>query len=421
MLIDQLKSRIRGFVYLIICICLVKTFVMYKWANGTFYTDAYYIRRSEEALRANQLLSRRYMLSNVKLSTNSYVKHDTIGPTQLGRFQRENATLLMLVRNEELAGALRAMRSLEDRFNKNYHYDWIFLNDVPFEDIFIETTSAMASGITKYAVVPSSDWSTPNWIDQDLYARQREYMTKIKVLHGESESYRNMCRFYSGFFFRQEVLDNYDYYFRVEPDVEYFCDFSYDPFKIMKEQNKKYGFVISLHEYEDTIPTLWEAVDEYIQEDEGYDIDMENNIFDFIIQEDSISSAKVFDSNSDYNLCHFWTNFEIADLNFFRSDKYLRFFNYLDSKGGFYYERWGDAPIHTIAASLFLRPDEVIHFEQIGYKHSPYFACPSAYSYRLNQRCLCDYAGTGNIHLEAISCLQEWWKWGGGKTFMSNY
>lgn len=44
----------------------------------------------------------------------------------------EKATLVMLVRNRELKEALRSMRSVEDRFNRKFHYPWTFLNDKPF-------------------------------------------------------------------------------------------------------------------------------------------------------------------------------------------------------------------------------------------------------------------------------------------------
>lgn len=33
-----------------------------------------------------------------------------------------------------------------------------------------------------------------------------------------------------------------------------------------------------------------------------------------------------------------WSNFEIADMDFWRSEAYAKFFEFLDSKGGFYYE-----------------------------------------------------------------------------------
>ena len=35
-----------------------------------------------------------------------------------------------------------------------------------------------------------------------------------------------------------------------------------------------------------------------------------------------------------------WSNFEIGDLNFWRSEAYMKFFEHLDEAGGFYYERW---------------------------------------------------------------------------------
>lgn len=33
-----------------------------------------------------------------------------------------------------------------------------------------------------------------------------------------------------------------------------------------------------------------------------------------------------------------WSNFEIADMDFWRDEAYSKFFDYLDEKGGFYYE-----------------------------------------------------------------------------------
>ena len=36
--------------------------------------------------------------------------------------------------------------------------------------------------------------------------------------------------------------------------------------------------------------------------------------------------------------CTVWSNFEIADMDFWRSEAYMKFFEHLDRKGGFYYE-----------------------------------------------------------------------------------
>lgn len=65
-------------------------------------------------------------------------------------------------------------------------------------------------------------------------------------------------------------------------------------------------------------------------------------------------------------------------MDFYRSKEYRDFFQFLDEDGGFYHERWGDAPIHSLAAALFLRPDQVHHFADFGYVHRPFQYCTHA-------------------------------------------
>jgi len=50
--------------------------------------------------------------------------------------QRANATFVMLARNSDIDGAVHAVRSVEDRFNRNYNYPWVFLNEGLFSDDF---------------------------------------------------------------------------------------------------------------------------------------------------------------------------------------------------------------------------------------------------------------------------------------------
>ena len=59
-------------------------------------------------------------------------------------------------------------------------------------------------------------------------------------------------------------------------------------------------------------------------------------------------------------------------MDFWRGEAYSKFFDYLDATGGFYYERWGDAPVHSIAAALFSKREQIHFFREIGYEHNPY-------------------------------------------------
>ena len=38
--------------------------------------------------------------------------------------------------------------------------------------------------------------------------------------------------------------------------------------------------------------------------------------------------------------------------------------------------KWGDAPVHSLAATLFLSPSELHHFSDFGYVHPPFQYCP---------------------------------------------
>ena len=67
----------------------------------------------------------------------------------------------------------------------------------------------------------------------------------------------------------------------------------------------------------------------------------------------------------------------------------MDFFEFLDNEGGFFYERWGDAPVHSIAAALMLKKDEVHFFNEIAYYHIPFTHCPTGEDKRLELRCNC--------------------------------
>lgn len=51
---------------------------------------------------------------------------------------KASAVFIILCRNEEVDGAVKSIRELEDRFNHKYHYPWVFLNEVEFTEEFKE-------------------------------------------------------------------------------------------------------------------------------------------------------------------------------------------------------------------------------------------------------------------------------------------
>ncbi|KAH7106277.1 glycosyltransferase family 15 protein [Auriculariales sp. MPI-PUGE-AT-0066] len=297
--------------------------------------------------------------------------HDQVNSTR-----RANAALVMLARNYELAAVLAAMKQVEDRFNKRHHYPWVLLNEVPFSKSFIQATKAITDAEVVHGKIENEEWFQPDWIDEDKAEAGRLRMDKDRILFAKSVAYRNMCRFNSGFFFSNKFLRPYRWYWRIEPGIEYFCDVNDDPFLYLEDNGKSYGFVMSMYENPATMPSLWNLAKDFAKANPG------------LIATDNAMKFISRDGGETYNQCQFYSNFEIADMDFWRGEAYQKFFKFIDDSGGFYYERWSDAPVHTIALALLANRSALHFFDDIGYRHPPYQHCPQGDA-RLKNRCSC--------------------------------
>ncbi|KAJ3830262.1 glycosyltransferase family 15 protein [Lentinula raphanica] len=352
--------------------------------NALLYMSFSVLRDDLRALAAYHLYHSTSNTTSDDLRGNTVASHiiEDIAPSPVASIEtpepefegKANATLVFLARNSDLEGVLKSMESLETHFNHRFGYPWIFLNEEEFTE---DRVKSKTNASVQFGLIPSRHWYQPDWIDEAKAEEGRNRLKASNVIYADSVSYRNMCRFNSGFFFQHPLLQPYRYYWRIEPDVEYFCQLRYDPFDYLKEHNKTYGFTIALEELPQTITTLWQAVKEFKEQYPEY-INPNNAL------------AFLSDNGGDtYNLCHFWSNFEIADMDFWRGEAYTRFFEFLDSRGGFYYERWGDAPIHSIAAALFLDKNQLHFFNDIGYQHANIMHCPQQPDY-LTGSCTCN-------------------------------
>lgn len=89
-------------------------------------------------------------------------------------------------------------------------------------------------------------------------------------------------------------------------------------------------------------------------------------------------------------------------MNWLRSKAYVDFFESLDQDGGFFYERWGDAPVHSIAAGLMLPKDQIHFFNDIAYYHVPFTHCPTGEKHRQDLKCHCN--PKDNFDWKGYSC-----------------
>ncbi|EFP88064.2 uncharacterized protein PGTG_12511 [Puccinia graminis f. sp. tritici CRL 75-36-700-3] len=303
----------------------------------------------------------------------------------------------------DLSDLMISMRTVEDRINRKFGYPWVFLGEEPFSLDFRLAIKSMTRSQVFFGLIPPRQLSYPSHVDRPRATRVQKTMDNDsqKSRHEDNQSRRHISRFHSGFFFRHPLMLKFDYYWRVEPGIQYYCDVDYDPFVFMEENKKVYSFSVSLMEYQSTIPSLWKTVQGFVRANP--DLLAANSSIDFLLKDPSQGIE------SDYNLCHFWSNFEVGDMRFWRSSTYAKFFAHLDRAGGIYYERWAEGPIHSIAAALFLRRQQIHQWDDIGYFQTPFSHCPSDYErFHSNGKCFCD--PFENFDQDPYSCAPLWWE-----------
>ena len=69
-------------------------------------------------------------------------------------------------------------------------------------------------------------------------------------------------------------------------------------------------------------------------------------------------------------------------------------------------QRWGDAPVHSIAAALFASKDQIQFFDEIGYEHNPYTHCPRGPGAWERGKCDCDVRRS--FDYDGYSCMRQW-------------
>ncbi|KAL1919404.1 uncharacterized protein VTP21DRAFT_2097 [Calcarisporiella thermophila] len=303
------------------------------------------------------------------------------------------AAIVTYARNDQLHRVRPTMRNIEDSFNAQHGYPYIIFSDEDFSDEFKELVSSLPKNASViFKKIPEELWGYPKWINMEKANATRQAMKGI--LYGDSEFYRLQSRFLAGTMFKDPIFQNYDYFWRFEPGSEFLCSLSYDPFEFMHKNGIKYTFSVSMYEYHDTIPTLWRTMQEFAEKNSDLVYQGEDGIRKFMLNE-----------QGDFNLCHFWTNFLIGDLKFFRGEQYTKYFDFLDKSGGIFYERWGDAVMTSLSAYLFLSKKEVHFWNDIGYRVSPFLHCPAADT-DVYKTCACKVED--NFDFNPYSCLKKW-------------
>lgn len=112
----------------------------------------------------------------------------------------------------------------------------------------------------------------------------------------------------------------------------------------MDSANKVYGYIMASWELGNTVPSLFGHVSDY----KVFHKIPSSNLWKSFVDSSwapwpfrrllSILPGRDTRGNA-WNLCQHWSNFEIADMDWFRSPGYRELFQTLDDTGGIYHER----------------------------------------------------------------------------------
>ncbi|KAI0036130.1 nucleotide-diphospho-sugar transferase, partial [Vararia minispora EC-137] len=210
-------------------------------------------------------------------------------------------------------------------------------------------------------------WGVPENLD---LVKVQESVDRI----GFSLNYRSMCRFFSGFFWKHPAIQEYEWIWRLDVDIEWHCDIPYDPFMLMQESGKLYGFQHIAGDPVEVQRSLAANVSEFLAGHPDLIPEGANLRFQWREVEKALSGRA---GSEDWTRMTFNNNWEISHRSLWESYLYTAFFQHLDDAGGFFYERWGDAPVHTLGVSFALRKDQVMYFNDTGYQHQGWeYNCP---------------------------------------------
>ena len=157
---------------------------------------------------------------------------------------------------------------------------------------------------------------------------------------GFSMGYRHMCRMFSGEFYKLPIVQQYEYYIRLDTDSFIQTPLGYDIFKWAKENECWYGYVAPAvqQDNEKVVEGLWDLVNEHYP----------NNIPDRWM---------------------YYTNWELGKVDWFLTSEYMALYNIIDENGGIYTKRWGDAPIKFLGVNLFMPQKHIQPVQGFTYQH----------------------------------------------------
>ena len=157
---------------------------------------------------------------------------------------------------------------------------------------------------------------------------------------GFTMGYRHMCRMFSGEVYKFPIVQEYEYYIRLDTDSFIHTPLGYDIFKWAKDNECWYGYIAPAVQQDNE--KVVEGLSEFV-----------NSIY----------------PNEIPDRWMYYTNWELGKVDWFLTSEYITFYNMIDENGGIYTKRWGDAPIKFLGVNLFMPQKHIQPVQGFTYQH----------------------------------------------------
>ncbi len=255
---------------------------------------------------------------------------------------KPRGVIYILTQSERMKKLKIFMNSLHKHFTSKYHYPLIIFHE---NDMLDKRTDILKSGPWNSSLV---FFQTVNFSGLPKHVRLQDYISRRKRLCNRfALGYRHMCYFHAKIIYELPILDNLEYAWRLDDDSVLMNPIKYDIFQYMKDNNFLYGYKKKNDDHPECVYGLWETVKSYV-------------LFKGI-------NATLFNDWPYPQV--FYNNFEISSLRLWMSKEYKDYIAHLDAVQGMFTYRWGDAPVHTLAVTLFVKEQQLHYFDDIKYKH----------------------------------------------------
>ncbi|EGV59951.1 hypothetical protein PSN45_002324 [Yamadazyma tenuis] len=294
------------------------------------------------------------------------------------------AMVLVIVSLEDARLALETIQHYQERFNNKFNYDWVLVAIGSVLSDRSQDFAAVAGNVRLIELRGGRLQTSPSANNvKNKGERVEQYPAKFKTRSNIRQ--KKLARMMLGPIFEVgDLWDDYDFYWKVPVGSSLGCDVNYDVFEFMRQNQIAYGWSLIHQDYQGTQPELISEFQSFVDASGGA-VNPEN--LQFMLDETK-------DSTKDwhYKGCSFHPEFEIVDLNFFRTSEYQKMREFIEDKGLLFYRGWRDPAIRTLLTSTLLHSQQIHFFDDLAVEHPSYGLsnCPADENVYLSNRCSCD-------------------------------